>query len=241
MAETVLAMILFFGRGLDFAVDGQRKSEWRQERFFAPDTPIRELAGSTVGIIGFGGIGREVARRVVSLGARVIGLKRTAPGAEDAALEPVYGRGSLGDRIELVVGEDGLEALLGGSDVVVVAAPETAETRGLLDERSLGRMRPGTLLINVARGKLVDEDALVRALSEGRLRGAGLDVFAEEPLPAGHPLWALPNVVLTPHVAGITRSFWRREMDLILRNLERYLSGTPLEQWENVVDKRAGY
>ncbi|NIP57204.1 MAG: D-2-hydroxyacid dehydrogenase, partial [Gemmatimonadetes bacterium] len=90
-------------------------------------------------------------------------------------------------------------------------------------------------LVNVARGRLVDEDALVRALREGRIRGAGLDVFSREPLPSDHPLWGLPNVVLTPHVSAVTRGFWRRETDLILRNLDGYLRDAPVEEWENVV------
>ena len=202
---------------------------------------MRELAGSTVGIVGFGGIGREVARRVASLGARVMALRRRPPSADEAALRPVCGGGSLDELVEVVWGPEGLEALLAASDVVVRSAPETPETRGILGERELARMKRGALLVNVARGKLADEPALARALAEGRLRGAGLDVFAEEPLPADHPFWKLPNVLIMPHVSGVTRGFWRRETDLIVRNLGRFLSGAPVEQWENVVDKLAGY
>jgi phosphoglycerate dehydrogenase-like enzyme len=138
-------------------------------------------------------------------------------------------------------GREGLERLLDESDVVVLSAPETPETRGLLGALELSRMRSGALLVNVARGRLVDEAALVRALTEGRLRGAGLDVFAEEPLPTGHPLWKLPNLILTPHVSAVTRGFWRRETDLILANLGCFLAGASPSEWENVVDKRAGY
>jgi phosphoglycerate dehydrogenase-like enzyme len=241
IAETVLAMILFFGRGLDFAVEGKRRGEWWQDPFYAPDSPLRELAGSTVGIVGLGGIGREVARRVASLGARVVALKRKAANAREDALVPVAGGGSLAEVIRIVRGYSGLEALLTESDVVVVSTPETPETRGLLGARELARMKPGALLINVARGRIVDEQALGEALAEGRLRGAGLDVFAEEPLPSGHAFWSLPNVLLTPHVSGVTTGFWRRETDLILRNLGRYLRGVRPAEWENVVDKRAGY
>jgi phosphoglycerate dehydrogenase-like enzyme len=136
---------------------------------------------------------------------------------------------------------EGLERLLAESDVVVLSAPETPETRGLLGAAELSLMKLGALLVNVARGRLVDEAALVRVLSEGRLRGAGLDVFIEEPLPAGHALWGLPNVLLTPHVSGVTRGFWRRETDLIVENLARFLAGAPAAEWKNVVDKRAGY
>ncbi|MSR19594.1 MAG: D-2-hydroxyacid dehydrogenase [Gemmatimonadetes bacterium] len=241
IAETVLAMILFFGRGLDFAVEGKRRGEWWQDPFYAADSPLRELAGSTVGIVGFGGIGREVSRRVASLGARVVALKRRAADAGEDALAPVAGGGSLAGLIRIVRGDAGLDTLLTESDVVVVSAPETPDTRGLLGARELGRMKRGALLVNVARGKIVDEQALAQALAEGRLRGAGLDVFAEEPLPGDHPFWRLPNVLLTPHVSGVTSGFWRRETDLILRNLGRYLQGAPPAEWENVVDKRAGY
>ena len=241
IAETVLAMILHFSRGLDFAVEGQRRGQWWKDPYYAADAPLFELVEATVGIVGFGGIGKEVARRVASLGARVVALKRRAAQPEDAALEPVGGGASLAGRIEIVHGQAGLERLLDASDVLVLTAPETPETRGLIDAAALARLTPGALLVNVARGKLVEEAPLIEALSTGRLRGAGLDVFWEEPLPVGHPLWDLPNVVLTPHVSGVTRGFWRRETDLILRNLQRYLGGVPAEQWENVVDKRAGY
>ncbi len=241
IAETALAMILFFGRGLDFAIEGQRRSEWSSDPYWAAGAPLRELSDSTVGIVGFGGIGKELARRVASLGARVIGLKRRPPLAGEANLEPVGGGGVLGSGIELVHGDAGLDAILRESDVVVIAAPDTPETRGMIDAEALSRMKPGALLINVARGKLVDQAALVQALSEGRLRGAGLDVFEKEPLPPEHPLWQLPNVVLTPHVSAVTGGFWRRETELIVRNLRRHISGAPLEEWENVVDKQAGY
>jgi phosphoglycerate dehydrogenase-like enzyme len=241
MAETVVAMILYFARGLDFGVEAHRRGEWDPDPFLDSDSPLFELADATVGIVGYGGIGTEVARRVASLGANVIGLKRVEPSRADAALEPVGGGGTMEAHVELVRGPEGLDRLMSESSVVVVTAPETPETTGIIDAAALARLPPGALLINVARGSLVEEAALLSALSEGRLRGAGLDVFWEEPLPSDHPLWSLPNVMLTPHVSGVTRGFWRRETDLILRNLERYLAGTPTDRWENVVDKQAGY
>ena len=129
--------------------------------------------------------------------------------------------------------------------MVVLCAPETAETRGLLDGAALARMNDGAVLVNVGRGKLLDEDALVAELRSGRLRGAALDVFAKEPLREGHPLWGLPNVLVTPHVSAVTRGFWRRETDLILHNLACYLRKDdptgPDTRWRNVVDKDAGY
>jgi phosphoglycerate dehydrogenase-like enzyme len=241
MAETVLAMLLHFGRGLDFAVDAQRRAEWSTEPYYVAGAPLSELSSSTIGIIGFGGIGREVARRVASLGARVIASKRNPPGADERELEPLAGGGGLGSQIEIVSGVSGLDELVRRSDAVVVAAPGTPETRGLIDADVLARMKPGAVLINVARGSLVDEEALIEALREGRLRGAGLDVYAREPLPSDSELWTLPNVVLTPHVSAVTQGFWKRETELILRNLSRYVAGAPLTDWDNVVDKRAGY
>jgi phosphoglycerate dehydrogenase-like enzyme len=241
IAETVLGMLLFFCRGLDIAVAGQQAGEWVNERFYVGGAPLAELSSWTIGIVGFGGIGREVARRVASLGARVIALKRSRPRPGDANLAPVGGGGTVGALIELVRGASGLDAVLRECDAIVVCAPDTPETRGLLDAEALARMRPGAVLINVARGKLIDEGALVEALTEGRIRGAGLDVFSQEPLPPGHPLWEMSNVLITPHVSAVTRGFWRRETDLIVRNLERYLMDTPVSGWENVVDKQAGY
>lgn len=256
MAETVLGMILFFGRGLDFAVANQAKGVWSTDPFYVAGAPLRELQDSTVGLVGFGGIGREIARRVASLGGRVVAAKRTPPRDGEADLETVAGGGRLGARIRLLHGPDGLDSVLRESDVVVLCAPETRDTRGLLDAAALSRMKDGALLINVGRGKLVDEAALVAELKAGRLRGAGLDVFAKEPLAPGHPLWGLPNVLITPHVSAVSRGFWRRETELILHNLACFLAGvepTTFQArhapggaahpgaWRNVVDKQAGY
>lgn len=245
MAETVLGMILFFGRGFDFAVANQARATWSTEPFYVAGAPLREMPDTTVGLVGFGGIGREIARRVAALGARVIAVKRTPPRAGEANLETVVGGGMLGDRIELLYGASGLDAVLRESDVVVLCAPETAETRGLLDAAALARMKDGALLVNVGRGKLLDESALVAELGSGRLRGAGLDVFAKEPLAGDHPIWSLPNVLVTPHVSAVTRGFWRRETDLMLHNLACWLEGEDPHardtRWRNVVDKEAGY
>jgi phosphoglycerate dehydrogenase-like enzyme len=226
MAETVLGMILHFFRGFDFAVTNQRASAWNTEPFYAADCPIRELSESTVGIVGYGGIGRELGRRLTALGARVIGLRRTA--AEDE------------DGVEMVTGRYGLDRILRESDAVVVTAPDTPETRGLIDADAFVRMKPDAILVNVARGAIVDEAALVDALRDGRIRGAGLDVFAAEPLRSDSPLWELENVLITPHVSGVTNHFWRREADLILHNLECWLAGD-VAHMRNVVDLDAGY
>lgn len=241
MAETVVAMLLYFGRGLDLAAASQRDRRWSTEPYYVDGAPLVELSASTVGIIGYGGIGREVARRVAALGARVIAQKRRPPGDDEPAVAPVAGGGTLASSVDVVSGADGLDRLLRESDAVVLCAPDTPETRGMMDGDAFARMKRSAVFVNVARGALVDQKALVEALRAGRIRGAGLDVFEKEPLDPESPLWAMPNVVVTPHVSAVTRGYWEREVSLIVRNLERHLRGRPRDEWENVVDKRAGY
>ncbi len=227
MAETVLAMILHFARGLDLAVQAKAAGVWDRAPFMASDHPLRELSSSVVGLVGYGGVGREVGWRVRALGARVLALRRRSGGGRREE-----------EGVEVLHGGEGLQRLLATSDCVVLCAPETPRTRGIIDAGALRAMKPTAVLVNVARGRLVDEDALVEALRTGEIRGAALDVFQEEPLPADHPFWTLPNVLLTPHVSAVTRHFWRRETDLILENLRRFFAGEPLR---NVVDKEEGY
>lgn len=225
MAESVIGMLLHFARGFDVALEAQRESRWDTTRFDAADAPVRELGGTTVGVIGYGGIGREVARRALALGCRVLATRRRPElGAEPG--------------VELVTGDDALLRLLSESDHVVLTAPKTASTEGMIGAAELERMRHGAVLVNVARGGLVDEAALVEALERGRLRGAGLDVFAAEPLPPESPLWRRPDVLITPHVSPYTHRFWEREAALVTDNLRRWLNGRPLL---NVVNKQAGY
>lgn len=245
MAETVLGMILHFFRGLDLALAAQARGEWDKDPFYEASTPVRELSRSTVGVLGFGGIGREVARRCAALGARVLAVRRSETEGENVALEVVERQGTpsgrsavLDDAVRMLQGPDALVRLAEASDVLVVAAPETPETRGIVDGDLLRRMRSGTVLVNVARGGLVDEEALVDVLRAGRIRGAALDVFAQEPLPPGHPLWDLTNVLLTPHVSAVTDGFWERETALIVENVRRLREGRELV---NVVDPDAGY
>lgn len=224
MADTVLAMMLHFARGFDFAVRAQAERRWDKAPFDGGDTPVRELAQCTLGIVGLGGIGRAVARRGVALGMRVLATRRT--GTDGPA------------GVEVFSGADALHRILPRSDYLVVAVPQTDETRAMLGARELAMLPAGAVVVNVARGGVVDEDALVAALGENRLRGAGLDVFRREPLPAHSPLWALPNVLVLPHVSGASHGFWRRQADLIIENLRRYAAGEPLL---NTVDKQAGY
>lgn len=225
IADTVLASMLHFARGVDFAVRAQAERRWDPAPFFAAHSPVRELADATVGLVGFGGIGREVAQRARALGMRVLAIRRS-----NASAAP--------NGVQLLTGSAALEQLLPQSHYLVVAAPETAQTRGMLGAHELALLPSDAVLINVARGRVVDEHALATALRAGRLRGAALDVFAHEPLPAASPLWDLANLLLLPHVSGVSHRFWRREADLMLDNLRRYLAGEPLR---NVVDKTAGY
>jgi phosphoglycerate dehydrogenase-like enzyme len=252
MADMALGMILHFFRGMDFGVDSKERGQWEKDPFYSGETPLLEVAHSTVGIFGFGGIGREVAKRVLALGAKVLAFDRGPESFENAEARFRDGAGYVsgpsimgqnGDglnepAVEPLFGEAGFQRLLSESDALVLTAPETPETRGRFDAEALARIKPHAPLINISRGGLVDEDALVEALAQGRLRGAGLDVFVQEPLPEGHPLWGLPNVIMTPHVSAVTSHFWRRQTDLILENLRRYLAGETLL---NLVDKEAGF
>lgn len=228
MAESVMAMLLYFARGLDLAARAQREGRWGAAEFWAADSPVTELAGSTVGVIGFGGIGREVARRASCMGSRVVAVRRTGSSAAPAVPGGVAVR----------TGPEGLSHVLANSDYAVLAVPETPRTRNLMNRRRIFSMKRGAVLVNVARGRIVDEEALLEALDAGHLRGAALDVFHAEPLPGGHPFYQHPRVLVTPHVSATTRRFWERETDLIADNLQRFARGDPLR---NLVDKAAGY
>jgi phosphoglycerate dehydrogenase-like enzyme len=232
VAETVLAYMLYFARALDHAVEAQARRAWETERLAAADSPVRELGRSTVGIVGLGGIGGEVARRALALGSRVVALRRR--GGAGAGEAGIAGDGG----VALLEGSDALRRLLESSHYVVLSLPETPRTRGLMGVEALGWMRRDAVLVNVSRGGLVDEAALLRALRERRIRGAALDVFSTEPLPADHPLRAAPNLLITPHTAAYTHHFWEREAELIRDNIHRYLAGAPLR---NMVDKALGY
>lgn len=224
MAEHAMAMALHFARGMDVAVRARPRRRWTQRELAGAGSPVRELAGRTLGVLGYGGVGSAVGRKGAALGMRVLATRRTP--------------GDPPPEVERMLGPDGLEEVLASSDVVVVALPETQETRGLLGERELELLGPEGVLINLSRGSVVREAALVSALEEGRIRGAGLDVFDEEPLSEEHPLWESERVLLTPHVAGVSPRFWERETDLIVDNVGRYLRNEPLR---NRVDKRRGY
>jgi len=199
-AEHVLALLLALARQLPALNAHQKKSEWLKDRWgrFAP----RELRTSTVGIIGYGSIGRQVARLLREFGATVLATKYNA-------MQPA-------DR----------------------SVPLTPQTRGLLDAETLAACKPGAYLVDVSRGGIVDHNALVKALQERRLAGAALDVFPEEPLPPKSPLWELPNVIITPHIAGISPHYDERAVEMFAANLARYVNGQPPY---NLFDPKRGY
>jgi phosphoglycerate dehydrogenase-like enzyme len=226
IAEYVVAGILHFLRGLDIALEQQRRTEWNKAPFVAMDSVLREMDSVRALIVGVGGIGGAIGERLTALGARCTGVRRRV------GLGPPPG-------FERVIGLDDLEAELPSHDVVVVAAPQTSQTDGLLTAARLDLLPSTAIVVNVARGALVDEEALGVRLKNGRLRGAVLDVFRQEPLAPTSDLWRLRQVLLTPHVSPVSPGrFWPRQLDLFLDNWNRYSKGEPLR---NVVDKQAGY
>jgi glyoxylate/hydroxypyruvate reductase len=219
LAEFVLFAMLYFAKRMPRVLADQRRHHW--ERF-----ALETLPGKTLGIVGFGHVGRAIARLARGMGLRVLAVRRTAGG--DAATPDA-------DR---VYPPSGLRAVLAESDYLALIVPLTPETAGLLGKAEIALMKPGAVLINIGRGQLVDEAALVEALRSGHLGGAALDVFAEEPLPAGHPLWGLSNVLVTPHSMSTALDENARLIDLFCDNLRRYLAGEPLR---NVFDPARGY
>ncbi len=226
IAEFVVAGVLHFLRGLDVAVAQQRRGEWSKAFFVAEDSPLRELSDCRVLIVGAGGLGSETARRLSALGARCTGIRR---------------RPELGppDGFVAVAGPDRLDEELSRADILVLAAPQTADTTEMLTRERLERLPRSAIVVNVARGALLDEAALAELLASGRLRGAVLDVFRREPLEASSPFWQLPNALVVPHVSPVSPArFWPRQLHLFLDNWHRYVHGDPLR---NLVDQQAGY
>jgi phosphoglycerate dehydrogenase-like enzyme len=220
LGEFVVGAILYFAKDLRRMIRNQAAGVW--EPF-----DIVEVRGQTVGVVGYGDIGRAVASRVHALGMRVLGMKRHGP--------PAHGADPFAERI---YGPEGLVEMMARSDYVVAAAPLTPETAGMIGEPEIAAMKPDAVLINVGRGPVVQEAALVKALSEKRIKGAALDVFDTEPLPAGHPFYKLENVLLSPHCADHTPDWLDQAMRFFLAQFERFRKGEPLK---NVVDKKLGY
>jgi len=205
IAQTVMLYLLAFGRDLPRLGRAQANRRWEPR-------PSTDLCNVRLGIVGLGAIGTEVARLAAAFGMETVGLRRSV----------------RGDEICETWTNDRLNDLLGWADAIAVTAPLTDDTRGMFDSAAFARMRPGSWFINVGRGEIVDEAALIDALVEGHLGGAGLDVFATEPLPADNPLWLLPNVIITPHSSGTTDVSHRRQVDMFIENFRRDTAGTPL-------------
>lgn len=224
VAEHVMAVMLALAKRIPDCVSMQAKREWGQQALWDKQPRPRELHGDTLGIVGLGSIGREAARRAAAFGMRVVATREHPE--------------KTAEHVQEIYGPSGLPVLLAESDYVVLAAPITPRTKNLVNATTLACMRPSAYLINVGRGPLVDEAALAGALHLGRIAGAALDVFDKEPLPVESVLWDTPNLLITPHSAGLTERLWARHYLLIKENLHRYLAGEPLLQ---VVDKQKGY
>ena len=225
IADWAIAVIGYFARGLDRMREFQAAGRWGRPEFTDLHVPVREFAELRLGVFGLGGIGAAVARRAVALGMRVSGIRR----------RPQRG-GPPG--VSWVGGLEDLPRLASDSDCLVIAAPQTDHTRAAVSRAVLTRLPQEAIVVNVSRGTLLDETTLLELLDASRVRGAALDVFAVEPLPAGHPFWRHPRVLVSPHVAAVTARFWDRETGLIVENIKRYLAGSPLV---NTVDPEAGY
>ncbi len=220
ISEHILAFMFAFARGIHYSVRAQERHDWSGPKH----RPSFELAGKTALVIGVGAIGERTARMAAALEMRVLGLRH------DPSL-PAEG-------VSAMYGPDQLLEVLPQADFVVLTVPLTPETEGMIGERELRAMKESAIIINIGRGRTIQEQVLIRALREGWIAGAGLDVFAVEPLPPDSPLWDMENVIVTPHHSGSTPRYNERAMDIFLDNLSRYLAGQPLR---NVVDKRQGY
>ncbi|MFD4374348.1 D-2-hydroxyacid dehydrogenase [Streptomyces sp. NPDC058486] len=232
LAEYALMMILAHAHHLPAMIGLQNKPDWPDFDHRWNRLMPRMLPGATVGIVGYGRIGKEIGRLAQAFGMNVIGMRRGAERGGERYADPAQE-----DTAE-VVGPDGLYDLLGRSDYVVLTVPHTPATHHLLDAEAFASMRPGTVLINAARGGVVDETAMLSALRNGQLGFAALDVFATEPLPLDSPLWSEPNVLVTPHVAGFAPAYHTQVRALFTENLRRFLDGRELL---NLVDRNAGY
>ncbi len=218
LGEFALAAILYFAKDFRRMLRNQMAGRWEQ-------FDVHEIQGQTVGIIGYGDIGRAIASRVHAMGMRVLAVKRHANSHTDPLVDRVY---SPEQRCEMIA----------QCDYVACAAPLTPETRGMIGDPEFAAMKPGSVIINVGRGPVIDEPAILKALTEGRIKGAGLDVFTHEPLPDGHPFYKMENVLLSPHCADHTMDWLEQAMRFFLENFDRYAKGEPLR---NVVDKKLGY
>jgi phosphoglycerate dehydrogenase-like enzyme len=224
MAEHILGTLIALARRFPDCLRYQQRSQWAQQEVWDASVRPRELRGQIVLLIGFGMIGREAAKILRPLGIRVWTVTRSGEGNEELA--------------ERILPASKLHEALPEADFVVLAAPETPETRQRMGANEFALMKPSAYFVNVARGALVDEGALIRALKRGAIAGAALDVASEEPLPPQNELWKLDNVFITPHLSAVSEHLWERQMDLLMENLERWFGGRELV---NRVDLARGY
>ena len=218
LGEFVLGAVLYFAKDFRRLIRNQMAGVWEQ-------FDVGEVSGQTAGIVGYGDIGRACASRLKAMGMNILALRRTAPAAADSLVSKYYG-------------PEGLLEMISQCDSIVVTAALTPETRGMIGAREFAAMKPSAVVINVGRGPIIDEAAMIQALTEKRIAGAALDVFATEPLPAGHPFYGLENVLLSPHSTDHTYDWLERAMRFFLEQFDRFAKGEPLR---NVVDKKRGY
>ena len=236
IAEHAVMMMLALGHKIPALMASQRKSEWpkdRLERF----QPV-ELRASTVGLIGYGSIGRQIARLLEPFGATILALKRDAKSPEDFGFSGDGMGDPAGGLVQRIYPAEALRSVLRQSDFIVVCLPLTSQTKGLLSGSAFSAMKAGAYLIDISRGKIIDHASLIKALQDGKIAGAALDVFPEEPLPADDPLWVMQNVLLTPHIADNSLNYETQACDLFSENLLRYLAGLPLF---NLFNAERGY
>jgi len=236
VAEYVLEMTLALGHRLPDIIDHQKRAEWPADR--GDIFSAVELNQSTIGIVGYGSIGREVARLLQAFGATVLATKYDAKHPADPGYM-IEGSGDPeGDYVHRLYPAQALNSMLKDCDFLVVCVPLTQDTQDLIGIEQLAAMKSTAFLIDVSRGGIIDHADLIVALEEGQIAGAALDVYPEEPLPEDNPIWKFPNVILTPHIAGVSRYYNQRAVALFVENLNRYLEGqTPL----NLIDLQRGY
>ncbi len=229
IAEHVLMFMLMFARQMPFFARMQAESRWERQMPLdsQPGNQVFELNGQTLGIVGLGRIGEALTVRAKAFGMRVLGLKRDPNSRYDSAVQP-----------DALYGPEQLPLLLQEADHVCIAIPYTPQTHHLFNAATLAHLRPSAYLYNIARGKIIDEAALIAALQQGKLAGAGLDVFETEPLPVDSPLWRMSNVIITPHVSGLTPHYFTRAAAIFAANLKRYLENEPLQ---SLYDPARGY
>ena len=236
VAEYIVMMALAMGHHMPELVAYQKRAEWPRDRWerFTP----HELRDSTVGLVGYGSIGRQTARLLVSFGATVLATKRDVKHPQDFDYAPENLGDPAGDFVHRLYPAEALRSMLKECDFVAITLPKSAGTLNLIRAEELEAMKPSAYLIDISRGGIVDHSALLAALKDRKIAGAALDVFPEEPLPADSPFWKLPNVLITPHISGITSQYDERAIEMFSANLQRYLAGQALF---NRIDPERGY